>query len=116
MLPTKLFPVLVVLLFLLSCHSVDHTAHPSYDALEQFLAQKELHQEFGIQKIAVDHFFLADAKKYGSDTLLERTLKATYTLTIQGKDRNYASTAELSSTDSLNWKMALFTMIDTLPG
>ena len=63
----KLFPVLV-LLFLLSCHSVDHTTHPSYEILEQFLSQEKLHEQFGIQKIAVDHFFLADAKKYGPDT------------------------------------------------
>ncbi len=108
----KLCAYLLPLGFLLSCQSNDHTAHPSYSVVDDFLTEQQLYGRFNLQSVSVDRFSLADAQEYRGDSLRRRTLKATYELTLRGEDQQYASTAELTSPDSVHWTMALFTVTE----
>ncbi len=96
------------LILLLSCQQNDHTAHASYPVIEEFLTEEQLYERFNIQNVSVDRFSLSDAQEYRGDSLRQRTLKATYELTLRAKDQQYTATAEISSPDSIHWTMALF--------
>ena len=98
------------LVLLLSCQQNDHTAHPSYPVIEEFLTAQQLYGRFNLQDVSVDRFSLADAQEYRGDSLRQRSLKATYELTLRGEDQQYTATAEVSSPDSTHWTMALFTL------
>ena len=109
---TKLRTSLLPLLLLLSCQQNDHSSHPSYPVIEEFLADHQLRERFGIQRVMVDRLSLSDAQEYRTDSLVKRTLNANYELTLRGQDREYISTAEVTSPDSVNWTMALFTVTE----
>ncbi len=106
----KLRTCWLLLVFLLSCQQNDHTAHSSYPVIEEFLIKEQLYERFSLQNVSVDRFSLSDAQEYRGDSLRQRTLKATYELTLRGEDQQYTATAEISSPDSVHWTMALFTV------
>ncbi len=108
----KLRACWLLLIVLLSCQSNDHTAHPSYSVIEKFLTEEQLDERFNLQSMSVDRFSLSDAQEYRGDSLRQRTLKATYELTLRGEDQQYTATAEISSPDSIHWAMALFTVTE----
>ena len=108
----KLRACWLLLIVLLSCQQSDHTAHPSYPVIEEFLTAQQLYERFNLQNVNVDHFFLSDAQEYRGDSLMDRILKATYELTLRGEDQQYTATAEITSSDSTHWTMVLFTVTE----
>lgn len=100
------------LVLLLSCQPSDHTTHVSYPVIEEFLTTRQLYEQYNIENVSVDRFVLSDALEYRGDSLRQRTLKATYELALQGEDQRYTATAEVTSPDSIQWTMALFTVTE----
>lgn len=103
--------VLLPALLLLSCDQVDYSTEPSYQALENFMESKDLYEKFDIQEVKVNHLTTQDSAVYGANNeLISRGVKAVYSLKIKSTGKQYSSTAEVVSSDSLSWKVKKFTL------
>lgn len=99
----------MLVLLLASCIQTDKTSnattHPSYGEIEKFFVSNALNKKFEVQDIKIDRFSISTIKNYQSDSLSKWELKASYDLNIVGKQKDFVSKAELTSNDSIHWKM-----------